>query len=67
MNKKQLEAYRHRSDGVYGYKNAYCFGTDCCERCDKRVRFWCKVIVRIGHLQERRILKICKDSGCNDD
>lgn len=61
MTKEQLEQGRHRGHCVYGYYSSYCFQTDSCERCDKFVRFGCKIKNKIEDIQTKRILKICKD------
>ena len=60
IDRKTLEEHRHVGCNVYGYKKAYCNTQSCCEKCDKKVRFWCKVISRIEDIQTKRILKICK-------
>lgn len=71
MTREELEWGRKETDDkgvtrIYDYKHSYCKQTDCCERCDKQVRFWCKVIVKIERLQKRRILKICKSEVTNE-
>lgn len=63
MTRAQLEEFRHRGYGVYGYKSAFCHGNGCCEDCDKVVRFWCKVICKIEAIQTWRILKVCKSEA----
>lgn len=60
FTREQLEESRHRGNNVYGYKKAFCDLHDCCESCDRRVRFICKVIAKFEDLQINRILKICK-------
>lgn len=35
----------------------YCWLNSCCEDCDKRVRFWCKVKNRLTEHQEKIIKK----------
>ena len=58
--REELEAGRHIGYCTYGYKKSFCELNDCCENCDKVIRFWCKVIVWIEKIQIKRILKICK-------
>ena len=60
---EQLEDSRHRGYCTYGYKKAFCELNDCCEDCDRVVRFWCRVIRKIEGIQIRRILRICKQEG----
>ena len=60
ITRKQLEEGRHIGFRTYGYKKSFCELNDCCERCDRVVNFWCRVIVRIEKIQTKRILKICK-------
>lgn len=60
ITRKQLEIARHQGCGVYGYKKAFCDLHDCCEECDKKVRFICKLIAKMEKLQDKRILKICR-------
>ena len=59
ISREQLEANRNKSN-IYGYKKTYCGFQNSCEDCDKKVRFWCKVILKIEDIQTKRILKICK-------
>lgn len=58
--RQQLEEGRHRGYSVYGYFWSFCELTDCCERCDRTVRFWCRVKCAIERVQTKRILRICK-------
>lgn len=60
MTREELEQARHIGNRIYGYKHSYCELNDCCEKCDKRVRFGCKMIKKIEDIQTKRILKICK-------
>ena len=60
MTRQELQDSRHRGYKVYGYYNAYCYAQDCCDKCDRTVRFWCKVKNKIEKIQEKRILKICQ-------
>ena len=62
MTREELEQGRHRYNPhrVYGYFWSFCELNDCCEDCDKIVRFGCEVKRKIESLQEKRILKICK-------
>jgi len=64
ITRKELEQARREIDEhgtirIYGYKHAFCSLNDCCENCDKHIRFWCKVMHKIEDIQTGRILKIC--------
>ena len=59
ITREQLEESRKRGIRIYGYKKAVCDLNDCCEVCDKKVRFICKIICFLEELQIKRILKIC--------
>lgn len=59
LTRQRLDELRHQGHKVYGYKKAFCDGHDCCEDCDKVVRFGCKIINKIEALQTKRILAIC--------
>ena len=61
VTKQMLHDSRHRKSGIYGIKKGYCDLHDCCEVCNPRVRFWCKVIREIEYRQERIINKIVVD------
>lgn len=50
-------------DGITGLFKKYCFLNDCCENCNKKVRFWCKVKVRISKHQEKIITKSLNRKG----
>lgn len=68
MTREELEQARREIDEhgvtrIYGYKRAFCSLNDCCENCDKHIRFWCKVTRKIEKIQEKRILKICVKGG----
>ncbi len=58
--REELEEGRHIGFRFYGYKKSFCELNDCCEECDKVIRFWCRVIQKIEKIQEKRILRICK-------
>lgn len=60
ISRKELETGRRSGSNIYGYKKSYCGYQSCCEECDKRIRFWCKVIQKIEDIQTKRILKICQ-------
>lgn len=60
ITRKQLEENRHQGFRIYGYKKSFCDLNDCCERCDRVVSFWCRVIRWIEDIQIKRIKKICK-------
>lgn len=55
VTKQMLNESRHRDHRVYGIKKGYCDLHDCCEICNPKVRFWCKVIARIENLQTKII------------
>ena len=59
----ELEEARRSGYRVWDWFRAYCFLHDCCEICDTRVRFGCKIITGIRRLQTRRILKICREEA----
>lgn len=59
ITRQRLDELRRQGYKVYGYKKAFCDGHDCCEYCDKVVRFGCKIINKIEALQTKRILAIC--------
>jgi len=59
--RQQLEEGRHHSYRVYGYFWSFCELNDCCDRCDRTIRFWCKVKCAIERVQTKRILRICKE------
>ena len=61
VTKQMVRDSMHRSYGVVPIKKAYCDLHDCCEVCNPRVRFWCKVIVKIEDLQTRIINKLIKE------
>ena len=65
MTREELEEGRHRGYKIYGYFLSFCEQQRCCEDCDKRIRFGCKVKRKIEEIQTKRILKICK-SGANN-
>ncbi len=72
MTREELEQARHEIDAlgvmrIYGYKHAYCRYINCCDNCDKYIRFWCKLICKIGKIQEKHILKICKKEPRNNE
>lgn len=60
VSRKQLEENRLKRGSLYGWKYSYCNLQSCCEECDKKILFWCRVIRKIEDLQIKRILKICK-------
>lgn len=67
MTREELEQARreideHGTTRIYGYKHAFCSLNDCCENCDKHIRFWCKIIHKIEDIQTKRILKICNST-----
>lgn len=66
ISREQLEESRRRGGCVYGYKTAFYELHDCCEVCDKKVRFVCKIICCLEELQIKRILKICQPAEGSD-
>ena len=58
--REQLEKARHVGFCTYGYFTAFCDLNRSCEECDRIIRFGCKVKNKIGDLQIKRILRICK-------
>ena len=63
MTREELEEGRHRGHKTYGYFWSFCEQQRCCEDCDKRIRFGCKVKRKIEDIQINRILKICKSGA----
>lgn len=43
--------------------DVYCSLNGCCEECNKKVRFWCKVKERIILLQEKIIKRLLDKRG----
>lgn len=58
--RQELEDGRHIGYKTYGYLHSFCNWNECCEDCDRTIRFWCIVKRKIEELQTKRILKICK-------
>lgn len=65
--KEQLEAGRNTRYRVYSYFRSFCDLNSTCGGCDPVVRFWCKLKKRIEHLQQRRILRICKPEAARKE
>ena len=61
ITKQMLHESRHRNNCVYGIKKGYCDLHDCCEICNPKIRFLCKVIGKIEDLQVKVINKIVED------
>ena len=59
----ELTEARRSGYRVVGWFQAYCSLQDCCEICDPRVRFGCKIVNGIRRLQTSRILKICREEA----
>lgn len=57
---QQVHDNRKQGYCVYGIKKGYCGLVNCCDYCNKRVRFWCKIIAKIEEHQTKIIKKICK-------
>ena len=58
VTKQMLHDSRHRNNCVYSIKKGYCDLHDCCDICNLKIRFWCKVIRDIEDLQEKVIKKL---------
>ena len=58
VTKEELYQSRHQNEHVYGVKKGYCDLISSCERCNPKIRFWCKIIHKI----EDRQTKIIKTS-----
>lgn len=58
--REQLEEARHIGFCTRGYFTTFCDLNRSCEECDRIIRFGCKVKNKIGDLQIKRILRICK-------
>lgn len=58
VTKQMIEDSRHRGYSVYGTFKGYCDLHDCCEGCNKKIRFLCKIKVKIEKLQTKIINKI---------
>ena len=59
--RKQLEEARYYFGfRTYGHFTAFCDLNRSCEECDSIIRFGCTVKRKIGELQTKRILRICK-------
>ena len=61
VTKQMMHDSRFFGYKVYGIKQGYCNLHDCCEICNPKVRFWCKVIKLIEDWQTKIINKIVKD------
>jgi hypothetical protein len=61
VTKQMLHDSRFQGYSVYGIKKGYCDLHDCCEICNPKVRFWCKVISKIEDLQTKIINKEVTD------
>ncbi len=58
VTKQMVEESRHQGYSFYGTFKGYCDLHNCCEVCNKKVRFWCKVKVKIEKLQTKIIEKL---------
>ena len=63
MTANELNACRRKGRKVYGWFSAYCCSQDCCDNCDKIVRFGCKLKTKIEAAQTGRILRIYKEEA----
>ena len=61
VTRQMLHDSRHRNNSVYGIKKGYCDLHDCCEICNSKIRFWCKVIRNIEDWQTKIINNIIVD------
>ena len=57
VTKQMLHDSRFQGYSVYDIKKGYCNLHNCCEICNPKVRFWCKIIARIEKLQTKIINK----------
>lgn len=60
INYNELKNARCKDKNLYDYYKSYCSLMSCCEECNSKIRFWCKVIDKIRDIQKKYILKICK-------
>ncbi len=58
VTKQMIEESRHRGYSVYGTFKGYCDLHECCDNCNKRIRFLCKAKVAIEKMQTNIINKI---------
>lgn len=65
--REQLEEARHVGFRTYGYLTAFCNLNRSCEECDRIIRFGCKVQNKIGDLQIKRIIRICKSEQSKEN
>lgn len=54
-------------DKITGLFKRYCFSNSCCENCNKKVRFWCKIKDRIREHQEKIITKLLDNRAKESD
>ncbi len=58
VTKQMVGESRRQGYRIYGVKKGYCDLHDCCDMCNVRVRFWCKIIKRIEDRQTKIIKRI---------
>jgi hypothetical protein len=60
VTKEMVNKSRHQGHSVHGSFKGFCDLHSCCEECNKKVKFWCKVKTKIEDIQTRIIDKNCK-------
>ena len=60
VTKEMINEMRRQCYSVHGIKKGYCNLHSSCEVCNRKVRFWCKVISYIEDLQIKIIKKLVK-------
>lgn len=63
MSYDELNKGRRRGGIVYDYFDSYCNYMYCCEECNHKIRFWCKIIDKIRDIQKKHILKYVNKRG----
>lgn len=49
---------RNNSDNKCSYFKHYCYLNDCCDKCDKKIRFICKFKNKLENIQNKIIEKM---------
>ncbi len=60
VTKQMVDESRHQGYHTYGIKKGYCDLHDCCDICNARVRFWCKLINCIEDIQTKIIKRLIR-------
>lgn len=58
VTKEMIDESRRKGYCVHGIKKGYCDLHSSCDECNKKVRFWCRVITFIEDLQTEIIKKL---------